>query len=235
MIAPLVPFKVKGFLWYQGESNEDRAVEYNKSFPLLINSWREKFGKDLPFYFVQLATFETPGKNSNEGSSWAELREAQTNTLKLKNTGMVVTTDIGNPNDIHPSNKKSVGERLADLALKNGNISPVFNDFKIQKNKISVGFKPAVKLKTSDHSEYVKGFEIAGDDHVFYPATAKIIKNRVEVYSDKVKNPVAVRFGWKGDASENNLFTETDLPVSPFRTDHFPLTTKEAKYKVNLD
>src|SRR5690606_6132485 len=167
MIAPLVPFKIKGFLWYQGESNEDRAVEYNKSFPLLINSWREKFGKDLPFYFVQLATFETPGKNSNEGSSWAELREAQTNTLKLKNTGMVVTTDIGNPNDIHPSNKKSVGERLADLALKNGNISPVFNDFKIQKNKISVGFKPAVKLKTSDHSEYVKGFEIAGDDHIF--------------------------------------------------------------------
>ena len=234
MIAPLIPFQLKGILWYQGESNAERAVEYNKSFPLLINSWREKFGKHLPFYYVQLATFETPG-NSNEGSAWAELREAQTNTLKLKNTGMVVTTDIGNPNDIHPSNKKSVGERLADLALKNGNISPVFNDFKIQKNKISVGFKPAVKLKTSDHSEYVKGFEIAGDDHVFYPATAKIFKNRVEVYSDKVKNPVAVRFGWKGDASENNLFTETDLPVSPFRTDHFPLTTKEAKYKVNLD
>lgn len=235
MIAPLVPFKIKGFLWYQGESNVERAVEYNKSFPLLINSLREKFGKDLPFYFVQLATFETPGKNSNEGSSWAELREAQTNTLKLKNTGMVVTTDIGNPSDIHPSNKKSVGERLADLALNNGNISPVFNDFKIQKNKVSVGFKPVVKLKTSDDSTYVKGFEIAGDDQIFYEATAKIFKNRVEVYSDKVKSPVAVRFGWKGNASENNLFTENNLPVSPFRTDHFPLTTKEAKYKVNLD
>ena len=234
MIAPLIPFQLKGILWYQGESNADRAVEYNKSFPLLINSWREKFGKHLPFYYVQLATFETPG-NSNEGSAWAELREAQTNTLKLKNTGMVVTTDIGNPNDIHPSNKKSVGERLADLALKNGNISPVFNDFKIQKNKVSVGFKPVVKLKTSDDSTYVKGFEIAGEDQIFYPATAKIFKNRVEVYSDKVKNPAAVRFGWKGNASENNLFTENNLPVSPFRTDHFPLTTKEAKYKVNLD
>ncbi|MBH1959814.1 MAG: hypothetical protein I8H68_06865 [Flavobacteriia bacterium] len=235
MIAPVIPFQLKGILWYQGESNEDRAVEYNKSFPLLINNWREKFGKNLPFYFVQLATFETPGKNSNEGSSWAELREAQANTLKLKNTGMVVTTDIGNPNDIHPSNKKSVGERLADLALRNGNVSPVFKDFKIHKNKISVGFKPVVKLKTSDQSEYVKGFEIAGDNHIFYPAATKIFKNRVEVYSDKVKNPVAVRFGWKGNASENNLFTETNLPVSPFRTDNLPLTTKEAKYKVNLD
>ncbi len=234
MIAPLVPLKVKGFLWYQGESNEDRAVEYNKSFPLLINSWREKFGKHLPFYYVQLATFETPG-NSNEGSAWAELREAQTNTLKLQNTGMVVTTDIGNPKDIHPGNKKSVGERLANLALNNGQVSPVFNDFKIQKNKISVGFKPSVNLKTSDNSAEVKGFEIAGNDRIFYPATAKIFKNRVEVYSDKVKNPVAVRFGWKGNASENNLFTENNLPVSPFRTDDFPLTTKEAKYKVNLD
>ena len=81
----------------------------------------------------------------------------------------------------------------------------------------------------------MKGFEIAGEDQIFYPATAKIFKNRVEVYSDKVKNPAAVRFGWKGNASENNLFTENNLPVSPFRTDHFPLTTKEAKYKVNLD
>ncbi len=234
MIAPIVPFKIKGFLWYQGESNTDRAVEYNKSFPLLIKNWREKFGDDLPFYFVQLATFETPG-NSNEGSAWAELREAQTNTLKLQNTGMVVTTDIGNPKDIHPGNKKSVGERLANLALNNGQVSPVFKDFKVQKNKISVGFKPSVNLKTSDNSAEVKGFEIAGNDRIFYPATAKIFKNRVVVISDKVKNPVAVRFGWKGDASENNLVTENNLPVSPFRTDNFPLSTEKVRYRVNLD
>lgn len=234
MIAPLVPFQIKGILWYQGESNIDRAVEYNKSFPLLINSWREKFGKDLPFYFVQLASFTISGNNSNEGNSWAELREAQTNTLKVKNTGMVVTTDIGNPGDIHPTNKKSVGERLADLALKNKNISPVFNDFKIQKDKISVGFKPDFSLKTSDNSGIVKGFEIAGVDQIFYPANAKLVNNRVEVFSENVKNPVAVRFGWKGDASENNLFTEKNLPVSPFRTDDFPLTTKDVSYQINL-
>lgn len=234
MIAPLIPFQLKGILWYQGESNAERAAEYNKSFPLLINSWREKFGEHLPFYYVQLATFETPG-NSNEGSAWAELREAQTNTLKLQNTGMVVTADIGNPKDIHPGNKKSVGERLANLALNNGQVSPVFNDFKIQKNKISVGFKPSVNLKTSDNSAEVKGFEIAGNDRIFYPATAKIFKNRVVVISDKVKNPVAVRFGWKGDASENNLVTENNLPVSPFRTDNFPLSTEKVRYRVNLD
>ena len=114
-------------------------------------------------------------------------------------------------------------------------MSPVFNDFKIQKNKISVGFKPSVNLKTSDNSAEVKGFEIAGNDRIFYPATAKIFKNRVVVISDKVKNPVAVRFGWKGDASENNLVTENNLPVSPFRTDNFPLSTEKVRYRVNLD
>ncbi|OWK72971.1 hypothetical protein CBW16_12050 [Flavobacteriaceae bacterium JJC] len=234
MIAPLVPFQIKGILWYQGESNIDRAVEYKTSFPLLINSWRGKFGKDLPFYFVQLASFAISGNNSNQGNSWAELREAQTNTLKVKNTGMVVTTDIGNPRDIHPTNKKSVGERLADLALKNGNISPVFNDFKIQKDEISVGFKPDLILKTADNSGNVKGFEIAGNDKIFYPALAKVVKNRVVVSSESVKNPVAVRFGWKGDASESNLFTVQNLPVSPFRTDNFPLTAEDVYYQINL-
>ena len=234
MIAPIVPYKIKGILWYQGESNTDRAQEYNKSFPLLINSWREKFGKDLPFYFVQLATFATSGNNSNEGSSWAELRDAQTNSLKLKNTGMVVTTDVGNPKDIHPTNKKTVGERLANLALNNGIVSPIFNDYKVIGDKISVSFEPNLKLKTSDNSGVVKGFEIAGNDRIFYPATAKIVNNRVEVSSEKVKNPIAVRFGWKGDASENNLFTEENLPVSPFRTDDFPLVTKDAHYQISL-
>jgi hypothetical protein len=115
---------------------------------LLINSWREKFGKTTPFYFVQLATYDTPG-NSNDGCNWAELREAQTNALKLENTGMVVTTDIGNPKDIHPRNKKTVGERLTNLALKNNLKSPVFNDFSIEGNKIIITFntKDVILLK----------------------------------------------------------------------------------------
>lgn len=234
MIAPLIPYKIKGILWYQGESNADRAAEYNKSFPILINSWRDKFGKDLPFYFVQLATFATAGTNSNEGSSWAELREAQTNALQLKNTGMVVTTDIGNSKDIHPTNKKSVGERLANLALKNGIVSPILNDFTVSADKIIVSFKPELKLTTSDNTEFVRGFEIAGSDHVFYPASAKIAGERVEVFSEKVKKPVAVRFGWKGDASENNLVTEQNLPVSPFRTDDFAPVTKNSHYQIVL-
>lgn len=233
MIAPLEQTKIKGIIWYQGESNTDRAVEYNKSFPLLINSWREKFGKDLPFYFVQLATFATKG-NNNEGCDWCELREAQTNSLKLKNTGMVVTTDIGNPKDIHPRNKKTVGDRLANLALKNGIKSPILKDYKIEGNKISVGFTPNFKLKTSDKTGNVKGFEIAGNDKIFYPATAKIVGNRVVISSDKMKTPTAVRYGWKGDDSEINLFTEQNLPISPFRTDNFPLSTKDNHYKINL-
>lgn len=232
MVAPLVSIKLKGILWYQGESNADRAAEYRISLPLLINSWREKFGKDLPFYFVQLATFETAGKDSNEGSSWAELREAQTSALTVKNTGMVVTTDVGNPKNIHPTNKKAVGERLANLALKNGKYSPVFKDFKVTGNTATVNFNTKKKLKTNDGGNVVRGLEIAGNDGVFYPATGKIMNNKLVVSSEKVAKPVAARMGWKGDASENNLFTEDGLPVSPFRTDKFPLKTKDVHYQI---
>lgn len=232
MVAPLAPFALKGILWYQGESNAARASEYKKSFPLLINSWREKFGEDLPFYYVQLATFGTKG-DSNAGCDWCELREAQTSGLKLKNTGMVVTTDVGNIAEIHPRNKKTVGERLANLALKNGIVSPVFKDFKIEDGKISIGFSPVVPLKTSDGAA-IRGFEIAGSDQKFMPAQAKIIGNRVSVFSKAVKNPKAVRYGWKGDDSWINLVSGQGLPVSPFRTDDYRTVTKDASYKINL-
>lgn len=232
MIAPLEGLSLKGFIWYQGESNAQRAAEYKKSFPLLINSWRKKFGKDLPFYFVQLSTFKTDGNNSNEGSDWAELREAQTETFnKIKNTGMVVTTDIGNPLDIHPRNKKTVGERLANIYLKNGKISPVYAKHTVKGNIVKVTFTPAKKLLQSDN---LNGFEITGKDQIFYPANAKTVKNTVEVWSDQVPVPVSARYGWKGDDSEINLFTEEGLPVSPFRTDNFKLKTEGRKYQINL-
>lgn len=233
MIHPVENYKTCGILWYQGESNESRACEYNKSFPLLIESWRNLMGKNLPFYFVQLATFTTSGNNSNEGSAWAELREAQTNALHLKNTGMVVTTDIGNPKDIHPRNKKTVGERLANLALKNGKISPVFQNSKVEGNKIVVSFSPSEKL-VSENNEKLRGFEIAGKDHIFYPADAEISGNTVKIFSEKVPEPVAARYGWKGDDSEINLFTEKRLPVSPFRTDDFKEVTRDVKYQLNF-
>src|SRR5690606_29552222 len=117
MIAPIIPFQTTGIIWYQGESNASRAYAYREEFPLLIQDWRTRWNKPAwPFYFVQLASFETVG-NSNTGSAWAELREAQTMTLSVPQTGMVVTTDVGNPNDIHPTNKQTVGKRLAAQAL----------------------------------------------------------------------------------------------------------------------
>ena len=230
MVHPFINTKISGVIWYQGESNVERAAEYAKTFPLLINSWREKFGKDLPFYFVQLSTFNNDG-NSNEGCPWAELREAQTQTLSLKNTGMAVTTDVGNPNDIHPRNKKPVGDRLANLALKNGIYSPVLKSYSIKGDKIEVTLTGKSKLMAKDQQS-LKGFEIAGEDQIFQPATASIVNNKLVVTSDKVSQPVAVRYGWKADNSDLNLFTKELLPVSPFRTDNFTLKTEGVQFSL---
>lgn len=230
MINPFIKTRISGIIWYQGESNIERADEYSKTFPLLINSWREKFGKNIPFYYVQLATYNSPG-NSNEGCSWAELREAQTKTLELKNTGMVVTSDVGNSNDIHPKNKRPVGERLANLALKNGKISPILKKYKIAENKVCITFNTNKKI-ISKNNQKLNGFEIAGKDEVFYPAKAEIINNKVIVSSDKVLKPIAVRYGWKSDNSDLNLFTEDFLPISPFRTDNFKLKTSSVNFSL---
>lgn len=230
MIYPIIQTKITGVIWYQGEDNVERAAEYNKTFPLLINSWRERLGKDLPFYFVQISTFNNDG-NSNNGCPWAELRDAQTQTLSLKNTGMVVTTDVGNPNDIHPRNKKTVGERLANLALKNGKYSPTLKGYKINGGTIEITFNRNVALISKDQKP-LRGFEIAGDDQVFYPANATIVQQKISVSSDKVAKPVAVRYGWKGDDSDLNLFTKDLLPVSQFRTDSFKQKTEGVSFSL---
>lgn len=238
MVNPVIPFKFRGAIWYQGESNASRAFQYRTAFPLLINDWRKKFNNDFPFYFVQLATYTTKG-NSNEGSDWAELREAQTMTLKLPKTGMAVTTDIGNPKDIHPLNKQDVGKRLAAMALHDifkRNIvsrSPSFKSMKIVGNQAIINFENiGGGLMTTDSSGRVLGFEIASDDKIFYPANAVIKGNTVIVSSEKIANPVAVRFGWIGDASANNLFNKEGFPAVPFRTDDWKTVTKEEKYKI---
>ncbi|MBK9485270.1 MAG: hypothetical protein IPO01_08635 [Chitinophagaceae bacterium] len=241
MINPLIPFKFKGVLWYQGESNATRAYQYRKTFPLLIQDWRKKSGQgDLPFYFVQLATFNTSG-NSNEGCDWAELREAQTGTLQLPNTGMCVTTDIGNPKDIHPTNKQDVGKRLAAIALNNLYqkpmvcSGPVYKSIEIYGNEIGILFEnTGTGLFTPDKYGYIKGFEIAGNDKQFYFARAFIKNNTVLVSSDKVQHPAAVRFGWMGDASECNLFNREGFPAVPFRTDEWNTVTQKEKYTINL-
>ena len=239
MINPLIPFAFQGVLWYQGESNAPRAYQYRTAFPLLINDWRQKWDKpNFPFYFVQLATYRTTG-NSNEGCDWAELQEAQTLTLKVPNTGMAVTTDIGNPNDIHPGNKLDVGKRLAALALNNIYAVPMvcsgprYQSMEIKDNQIIVSFDTiGTGLSTSDKYGYIKGFEIAGKDQVFHYAKAFIKDNKVILSSDAVVDPVAVHFSWIGDASESNLFNKEGFPAVPFRTDEWKIITKDVKYKI---
>jgi len=239
LINPLTNYALKGVLWCQGENNAERAFQYRKMFPLLINDWRNKFGKpNMPFYYVQLSSLKTGG-NSNEGCSWAELREAQTMTLSLPNTGMVVTTDIGNPLDIHPANKQDVGKRLAAIALNNLYgipmicSGPIYQSMQIIQNEIILSFDNiGTGLFTPDKYGDIKGFEIAGKDQVFYYAKAFIKDNKVILYNENVENPVAVHFSWIGDASESNLFNKEGFPAVPFRTDEWKTVTKDEIYKI---
>ncbi|MES2891915.1 MAG: sialate O-acetylesterase [Bacteroidota bacterium] len=240
MLHPLVPFAIKGAIWYQGESNAGRAVQYGRAFPLMITDWRKQWKQgDFPFYFVQLATFNAGNGNSERGSSWAELREAQTATLKLPNTGMAVTTDIGDPKDIHPRNKLDVGKRLAAVALNKtygkGNVfsGPTFTSMKTEGNKIILSFDHlGGGLSTQNKYGYLQGFEISGTDKRFYPARAFIEGDKVVVFQEGVASPVAVRFGWADDAGENNLFNKEGFPAVPFRTDSWPLSTEKNVYQV---
>jgi len=239
MINPLIPYSFRGVLWYQGESNAGRAYQYREAFPLLINDWRKKWNVgNFPFYFVQLATFKTGG-NSNNGDGWAELREAQTQTLLVPTTGMAVTTDIGNPLDVHPINKQEVGRRLSALAFNRIynkrmiDSGPVFKSMKIAGDKVVVSFENIGSgLTTADRSGNVRGFEIAGSDQIFYEATGIIQGNKVVLSSERVGSPVAVRFGWIGDASANNLFNKEGFPAVPFRSDDWKTITKNTKYTI---
>jgi len=242
MINPLIPFAFKGVLWYQGESNAARAWQYRTAFPLLINDWRKKFkNENAPFYFVQLASFFTE-RNSNTGCDWAELREAQTHTLQLPNTGMCVTTDlVKDPKDIHPTNKQDVGKRLAAIALndlynkKMFCAGPMYRSMKINSSEMILLFDNiGTGLFTPDKYGYIKGFEIAGADSVFYFARAFIKDNAIMVSSNNVPNPVAVRFAWMGDATECNLFNREGFPAVPFRTDAWKTSTKGTSYKIEL-
>jgi|CXWL01.1.fsa_nt_gi sialate O-acetylesterase len=240
MINPLIPFAFNGVLWYQGESNAGRSYQYRKAFPLLINNWRQKWNnQNMPFYFVQLATFFAGG-NSNDGCGWAELREAQTMTLNLPNTGMVVTTDlVVNPKDIHPTNKQDVGKRLAALALNNlyGKQmvcnGPSYKSMEVKGNEIILSFDNiGAGLFTPDKYGYIKGFEIAGADSVFYFAKAFIKDNNIILSSPNVSIPLAAHFGWMGDATECNLFNKEGFPAVPFRTDEWKTATKNEKYTI---
>lgn len=238
MINPLIPYTIRGALWYQGESNVGRAQQYHKAFPLMINDWRNKWALgDFPFYFVQLATYNADNGNSANGSAWAELREAQTATLSLPNTGMAVTTDIGDPNDIHPINKQDVGKRLAAMALndvydkKRICSGPVYESMKNEGNKIVLTFsQTGGGLVVKDKYGYLKGFEIAGSDKKFHYAQAYVDGDKVVVFNQNVTDPIAVRFGWADDAGDCNLYNQEGFPAGPFRTDDWKGVTDGVKY-----
>jgi len=228
MIAPITNYNIAGAIWYQGENNTGQAKTYAKLLPVMIDSWRHAWQKDFPFYLVQIAPFKYGLKNSG-----ALLREAQTQVAgRHPHTGMVVITDlVADTNDVHPTNKKDVGLRLANLALaetyhKEGIVykSPAFKSLAIKGNKAIVTLDNAEKgliIKGKTATEFV----IAGEDKVFYPAEVSIKNNTLIVSSKEVKTPVAVRFGFR-NAAVGNVFGKDGLPLAPFRTDDWEVEMK---------
>ncbi|MEG8947881.1 sialate O-acetylesterase [Rosettibacter firmus] len=223
MIAPLIPYRIKGVIWYQGESNTGNPELYKTLFPLMIKNWRDDWKQgNFPFYYVQIAPY-----NYGEQTQSQKLREAQLKTLKVPKTGMVVTLDIGNPENIHPGNKKDVGVRLALWALaKDYNkkffySGPIYKSMKILNDKIELSFDYAdggliIKERNGNNN-----FLIAGKDKVFKKAEVKVKGKKLIVYNPEIKNPVAVRYCWD-NTSEATLFNKAaGLPASSFRTDNW--------------
>lgn len=220
MIKPLVPYGIKGVLWYQGESNVAEAAHYHVLFRTLIQSWRDEWQQPLPFLYVQLASYLQP-KAQPAASAWAELREAQFQTLQLPATAMVVTTDLGDANNIHPARKKPVAERLwlaarrtvfGEAIIASG---PVFSSLHIEGTQLRVRFEHVGSgLYSKDGA--LRGFAIAGSDGKYYNAHAKLEDSEVLLWSDKVAIPVSVRFGW-ADFTDANLYNSAHLPAVPFR------------------
>lgn len=232
MIHPILPYGLKGILWYQGEANDTLAYNYRTLFPLMINDWRIRWKQGyLPFLYVQLPNYKKLQTEPME-SEWAELREAQAMALVQPNTGMVCTIDLGEAETIHPKDKQDVGYRLALQAEKlaygkAGTVSgPMFSSFRRDGNTIRISFKEIGSgLKTKDSSS-PREFTIAGADHKFYNATAQIRNNEIIVSSDKVTNPVAVRYAWS-DNPDCNLINAEGFPVVPFRTDNWKGITEK--------
>lgn len=232
MIAPLIPYAIRGAIWYQGESNAGRAYQYQTLFPAMIRNWRDDWKQgDFPFFFVQLAPFlkiETEPKES----AWAELREAQRLTaLNVPRTGMAVITEFGEENDIHPRKKRQVGERLALIARATvyrervPYSGPTFDSQQIAGDKIILRFKHAKGGLVAEGGT-LKGFTLAGADGKFYTANAVIAGDKVIVSAPQVPRPVGARYGW-ANYPLGNLFNKDGLPASPFRTDTFRLTTQK--------
>ncbi len=227
-IAPLVPYALRGALWYQGESNAWEASRYTKLLTAMVQGWRREWGQgDFPFLIVQLANFgAAPGPAGPGASDWAELREAQAAMLRVPNTGLAVAIDLGDAYDIHPKNKQEVGRRLALAAghlvygWKDEYSGPRYRSMEVEGSTIRVHFDHATGLHPAG-SDRLQGFAIAGADHRFLWAEAVIDGESVVVSNPEVPHPEAVRYAW-GENPPNNLYNAAGLPAGPFRTDRWP-------------
>ena len=225
VLYPLIGYGIRGVIWYQGETNGGRAEAYRELFPLMISTWREEWGQgDFPFYWVQLADFQAEKEEPGD-SSWANLREAQTMTLSLPNTGEAVIIDAGEGRDIHPRDKQTVASRLVRHALANDYgfdmvpASPIFESMDVEGNVATITFSSIDEGLYSFDTRDVVGFAVAGEDGNFVWADAKIVgKDKVEVSAEGVETPVAVRYAWAMNPIAN-LYDRNGLPVTPFRTD----------------
>lgn len=234
MVAPHIPFSLKGVIWYQGESNSLRAKQYEHLFPMLISSWREKWqNPNMNFYFVQLSAYDGKQSGSEIEDAWPHLREAQRLTLnKMNNTGMAVSIDLGEKMNIHPYRKREIGIRLSKLALHDTygfkNIirsGPLYYNATFNSDHSIIHFtETGTGLKVLN-GEILKKFLIAGEDRHFFPATAIILTDgkSIKIFSKEVKKPVAVRYAWENYPEKVNLGNSANLPASPFRTDDYKL------------
>ncbi|MDR7331244.1 sialate O-acetylesterase [Roseateles asaccharophilus] len=238
LIAPLQGLSFRGVLWYQGESNTGRAAAYAGDFQKLIADWRAQFhNPKLPFFFVQLASF-LPLQNNRPGQGgWAELRDAQSQALKLPHTGMAVAIDVGDAVDIHPRNKRALGHRLSQLALHELGLraapatGPQLAKTELRGAEVWLHFKhTAGGLRTAKAGEPLRGFLLAGADRRFVPATARIVGDAVVLSSADVKSPQAARYAWVDNPSESNLTGADGLPAAPLRSDAWPLQTAGKLY-----
>ncbi|MBN1153842.1 sialate O-acetylesterase [candidate division KSB1 bacterium] len=228
MIAPLIRYPIKGVIWYQGESNADRPMEYRRLFPALIADWRINWKQGyFPFIYVQLPNFMQARPEPSE-SNWALLREAQLKTLSEPITAMAVAIDIGEWNDVHPLNKQDVGKRLALAARKVAYgddevvySGPIYESMTIDHDKITLTFKHIGSGLMAKGAGELKGFAICGADSQFVWAQAKIEGDKVVVWNDTITNPIAVRYAWADNPADANLYNLEGLPASPFRTDDF--------------
>lgn len=216
-IEPLQGFPIEGVIWYQGESNAHNVEFHEMLFPALVNSWRNIWGKNLSVYFVQLSGINRP--------TWGHFRDSQRRLAEqISNCEMVVSSDMGHPTNVHPKKKKEIGERLAFVALNKHHHydlewqGPIINDVLISNNKVVLTYTHANGLQSSDGMP-IRSFELAGDDHIFKPAKAKILGNKIEVWSDEVRKPKILRYGW-ASYTDANLINEAGLPASTFSTEY---------------